>query len=61
MAKDKPCNNCGKLGDWDDYYSLGVHVGRYCSDECWRESDFHDAQVCAYHSLEAGESWGVVH
>ena len=53
------CAKCGKTDTYmEEYYSLGIYAGRYCSDECWRESGYRDEGPSGFDPADAGESYG---
>ena len=54
--------HCAVCGDGDrymaEYYSFGVYAGRYCSDQCWKNSGYVDADDpdSDFDPMDAGES-----
>jgi hypothetical protein len=39
----------------DEYYSMGIYAGRYCSDACWRKSGYRDVGPEEFDPTYAGE------
>lgn len=50
------CSTCGTPDDdyMEERYSFGIYAGRYCSDECWKNSGYRDA-TDIFSELDAGE------
>lgn len=57
----RPCPVCGKFesyrNEFDEYHSLGIYAGRYCSDHCWSQSGYRDEPASAFDPADCGESY----
>ena len=49
------CSLCGKKGQFEERFSLGIYAGRYCSDKCWKASGYRDEGVEGFDPTYAGE------
>ena len=55
---DHVCSKCGKVAVddyYEEYYSMGIYAGRYCSDHCWSKSGYRDVDASAFDESYAGE------
>lgn len=50
------CSTCGIVSDeLEDRHSMGIYAGKYCSDICWKNSQYKDVGPEEFDPTYAGE------
>jgi hypothetical protein len=55
------CGTCGTTTTeyMEEYHSMGIYAGRYCSEKCWRGSGYRDCGSEGFDPSYAGEAYGA--
>lgn len=58
MERTYRCRTCGKEEEYmEEYFSLGITAGHYCSEECWQASGYRDEGPEGFDPADAGEAY----